>query len=239
METLIDFHSHVLPGVDDGSPSVEVSIAMLRKEAEQGIRHVVATPHFYPASDSPERFLERRRQAELRLREEMEKHTGLPELHIGAEVYYFSGISHSDMISGLTIGKKGCILIEMPYAHWSKRMYQELEDIYTRQGLTPIIAHVDRYIRPFHTQKIPQTLERLPVIIQANASFFLQSGTRRMALRMLRQGQIQLIGSDCHNLKDRSPNLSGAVELIRSKLGQDAIDGIREWEASVLGSTSV
>lgn len=239
METVIDFHSHILPGIDDGSPSVEVSIAMLQSQARQGIRQVVATPHFYPASDSPERFLKRRHEAELLLREEMDKYPGLPELQIGAEVYYFSGISNSDMISGLTIGGKRCILIEMPYAHWSKHMYQELEDVYTRQGLTPVVAHVDRYITPFHTHKIPQTLERLPVIVQANASFFLQSGTRRMALRMLRQGQIHLLGSDCHDLKERSPNLGGAVELIRQKLGQEAIDGIREWEASVLGSTSV
>ena len=55
-----DFHSHVLPGVDDGSASVEESLAMLRLAAQQGIRRVVATPHFYPRYDDLERFLERR-----------------------------------------------------------------------------------------------------------------------------------------------------------------------------------
>ena len=236
MKTLIDFHSHVLPGVDDGSPDVATSIAMLKKEAEQGIGRVIATPHFYPANDSPERFLARRRQAELRLREEMQKHTGLPELTIVAEVYFFPGISHSDIIKGLTIAGKRCILIEMPYAHWSKSMYQELEDIYTKQGLLPIVAHVDRYIRPLNTHGIPQMLENLPVLVQANASFFLQSGTRRMALRMLQREQIHLLGSDCHDLKNRAPNLGDAVELIGQKLGQEAIAGIQTCEQAVLGT---
>ena len=88
MSGIIDFHSHVLPGIDDGSRSVEESIAMLQAEAAQGIRHVVATPHFYPHHDSPEHFLEKRREAEEALRREMKHHPGLPELSIGAEVYF-------------------------------------------------------------------------------------------------------------------------------------------------------
>ena len=63
MSGIIDFHSHVLPGIDDGSKSVEQSIAMLKREAEQGITHVVATPHFYPQEDRPEKFLRRREKA--------------------------------------------------------------------------------------------------------------------------------------------------------------------------------
>ena len=66
-----DFHSHVLPGIDDGSTDVAESIALLRMEAEQGIRHVVATPHFYPRHDSPERFLNRRARSETELRREI------------------------------------------------------------------------------------------------------------------------------------------------------------------------
>ena len=65
---VIDFHSHVLPGVDDGSASVAESISMLRLEVEQGIHHVVATPHFYARYDSPESFLKKRDAAEELLR---------------------------------------------------------------------------------------------------------------------------------------------------------------------------
>ena len=88
-----DLHSHVLPGIDDGSESVEESIAMLRMEAEQGVACVVATPHFYPRYDDPVSFLEKRARSEQLLRKEMEKHAGLPTLIVGAEVYFFRGMN--------------------------------------------------------------------------------------------------------------------------------------------------
>ena len=234
MNGIIDFHTHILPEVDDGSDSLETSIAMLRAEASQGIRRVVATPHFYAQHDTPERFLARRTEAELRLREEMAKHPGLPELSIGAEVYYFPGVSNSDILSALTIDKKRCIIIEMPLPPWTDRMYRELEDIYTKQGLTPIIAHVDRYIAPLRTLGIPKQLAQMPVLIQANAEFFLQRSTAAMAMRMLKGGQIHLLGSDCHNTHDRSPNLELAMDRIRRKLGQGALDTIAARGCDVL-----
>ena len=62
MTPMTDFHTHILPGVDDGSPSVEDSLAMLRKEAEQDVWQVLATPHFYANVDSPDSFLQKRRK---------------------------------------------------------------------------------------------------------------------------------------------------------------------------------
>ena len=110
---ITDFHSHILPGIDDGSRTVEESIAMLRAEAEQGIKRVVATPHFYPQQDSPESFLRKREIAESALREAMAEYDDLPELIVGAEVYFFRGICDSEEINTLTFGKNRCILLEM------------------------------------------------------------------------------------------------------------------------------
>lgn len=234
MSQVIDFHSHVLPGIDDGSKNLEQSIAMLKMEAEQGITHVVATPHFYARYDAPERFLKRRYEAEMRLREEMAKHTGLPELTVGAEVYYFSGISESDAVSQLTIGEKRSILIEMPMDSWTDRMYQELEDLVVRRGLTVLVAHVDRYIAPFRTHGIPNRLAELPVLVQANAEFFLRRSTASMALRMLKQERIHLLGSDCHNLDSRAPNLGEAMQTIQKHLGSGALDRVSRCGESLL-----
>ena len=228
-----DFHSHVLPGIDDGSTSVEESIAMLRMAAEQGVRRVIATPHLYPRHDSPEHFLEKRNLAESALREAMSRETDLPELSIGAEVHFFSGISNSDILHQLTIDGKCCILIEMPPAPWSDSMYRELEQIWRQWGIRPIIAHVDRYISRFRTHGIPERLAQLPVAVQANAGFFLQ-GSASMAMRMLKKGQIHLLGSDCHNLSSRRPNLGAAAEKIRSRLGQEALDRIAFLERDIL-----
>lgn len=216
---IIDFHSHILPGIDDGSRSVEESLALLRLEAQQGIHHVVATPHFYAQHDSIEAFLERRAEAEARLREEMEKQPGLPELTVGAEVYYFRGISQSDVLQKLTVGANPYCMIEMPVSAWTDTMCRELTQIYHDQGIVPIVAHVDRYFTPLRTFGIPKKLEQMPVLVQANASFFCGRSFGR-AMRMLQKGQIHLLGSDCHNTGSRRPNLEKALARIQKQDGE-------------------
>lgn len=234
MNGIWDMHTHVLPGVDDGSKTVAQSIEMLQRMAEQGIQHVIATPHFYPQQDSPERFLRRRREAQMRLYEEMQKYRGLPTVSMGAEVYFFHGISDSEAVDELTIGPKKCILIEAPHGPWDASIYRELEALYVRRGMLPIVAHLDRYIRPLRTQGIPKRLAQMPVMVQVNAEFFLERATSGMAMRMLREGRIHLLGSDCHNLASRKPNLGAAIERIEKKLGQEALEHIMACQQDVL-----
>ena len=227
---MTDFHSHILPCVDDGSDSVRMSLDMLRRQAEQGIGRVVATPHFYARRDDPERFLARRAEAEARLREAMAGEEGLPELVLGAEVHYFPGISHCEALGELTIAGGSCILIEMPPSPWTEGMYRELEDIVLGQRLRPVIAHVDRYIRPMRTYGIPRRLEALPVLVQANAEFFLSRRTRSLAMSLLRTGRIHALGSDCHDLTHRPPNLAPAIHEIRRCCGGQILDRLAEYE---------
>lgn len=234
MAALTDFHSHILPGIDDGSRSTEESLAMLRMSAEQGTGCIFATPHFYPRYDDPERFLARRQAATEQLRAAMKEETGLPGLRLGAEVYYFSGMSDSEVLPRLTMEEMPCILIEMPPAPWTPPMYRELEWVYTKQGLVPIIAHLDRYISPLNSHGIPRRLEELPVMVQANASFFLRRSTASYALGLLKQDRIHLLGSDCHNLTDRAPNLGPAAQVIRQRLGWPAIKRIQQRERELL-----
>lgn len=234
MRSVVDFHTHVLPKVDDGSASVKESLALLQMEAEQGVRRVVATPHFYAQVDSLKPFLERRAIAVSNLRKAMEAHPGLPQLSVGAEVYYFPGIGDTEILSEMAIDNGRFVLIEMPMTVWKENMYQELENIHNHLGLIPIIAHIDRYIGPMQTYGIPERLMELPVVVQANASFFQRLATKRMALRMLERGQIHLLGSDCHNLKDRKVNIRQTVDLIEKQLGHKAIERLNACERWVL-----
>ena len=233
---IIDFHSHILPGVDDGSPSLDISLAMLQAMARQGITHVVATPHFYPRYDHPRDFLERRNQAEALLRAAMCHQEGLPELLVGAEVGFFRGISQSDFLPELTIRGTHSILIEMPPAPWPEEFYRELQEIWTRWNIMPIIAHIDRYMGSFRTYGIPKRLAEMPVYVQANAEFFLERHSEKMAFRMLKADQIHLLGSDCHNLSDRKPNMGAALRKIRHQLGVEAMERIRGYGLEALGS---
>lgn len=234
MSRVVDFHTHVLPKIDDGSRSVKESLAMLRMEAEQGVRRVVATPHFYAHVDTPKAFLERRAVAVDRLCRAMEAFPTMPRLSVGAEVHYFPGMGDTDILSELAIDNGRFVMIEMPMTSWTDRMYRDLEHIYYNLGLTPIIAHVDRYIRPLQISRIPGQLMELPVLVQASASFFQGFATKSMALRMLERGQIHLLGSDCHNMKDRTVNIKQTVDLIEKKLGKEAIARINVLERRIL-----
>ena len=234
MSAIIDFHSHILPDVDDGSAYLEESLAMLRMEAEQGITRVIATPHFYAQHDKVESFLQRREKAANLLREAMSETHGLPQILVGAEVHFFRGISHTQVLSELTIGENQCILIEMPHSAWTDSMYEELEHIYVKYGITPIIAHIERYIGRFRTFGIPKRLAELPVLVQANASFFVSRSKGAQALRMLKKEQIHLLGSDCHDLHSRKPNLGAAVDRIGAQLGQAQLEKIVQFQNLVL-----
>ena len=86
---MIDFHCHILPKMDDGSDSINTSLAMLREEHTQGVNRVVLTPHFYCEEESIEAFLQRRKKAFSALQTAIsdQPHTDdIPELCLGAEV---------------------------------------------------------------------------------------------------------------------------------------------------------
>ena len=233
MQTLIDFHTHILPGIDDGSKSTEESLAMIRIEAEQNIKHVVMTPHFYTSRESLAHFLERRSRALEHLNAAMGSIENVPQLSVGAEVRIFDGISQSEFLSELAISGTNCILIEMPMPPWSDSLLQELAQIRYQRDLIPIVAHIDRYISPFRTKGIPEALAKLPVLVQASGSFFTNRSTKNLALKLLRDDKIHLLGSDCHNLSSRPPNLREALSVIENKFGKNAILHINSIESGI------
>lgn len=227
---LTDVHSHILPGMDDGSTGVEMSLEMLRREASAGIGRVIATPHFYARHEDPERFVQRRDRAEQQLRRAMEREENMPELLVGAEVRYFPGIAESEQLPRLAIRGTDSILVELPSGHWPESICRELAQIWEKRGLTPIIAHIDRYIAPFRTRGIPELLGELPVLVQANAEFFLDPMTAGLAMKLLKTDRIQLLGSDCHDLTARPPRLGEAVSRIEKKLGRGPIEKMQSYE---------
>lgn len=208
---MIDIHSHVLPGMDDGSRSTAESLAMLRTSALQGITVIAATPHFYPEQNDPEKFLLRRAASVERLREEWEE--GLPKLIPGAEVAYFEGISRAERIRELCLEGTNLLLLEMPFGTWTERMAKEVQMLGRQYNLRVLLAHVERYR---HCKKASVWDELLAgeVAVQCNAEFFIDRWTKRRARHMLERGEIQLIGSDCHNMKSRVPNMGEALKTI-------------------------
>ena len=208
---VIDFHAHVLPGIDDGSKSIGESLRMLAAAAGQGVTHIAATPHFYPSQTGPEQFLDRRARAAERLRAVWRPE--FPRLLLGAEVRYFEGISRAEGLEALRIEGTPLLLLEMPFQAWSARMAAEVRALHSRPGFTVLLAHVERYLR-FQPGDLWEELLEAGILMQGNASFFLRWNTRRRAVRMLDAGRIHLLGSDCHNMAERAPRLGEALEAI-------------------------
>ena len=127
MRGLIDFHSHILPYVDDGSKDVQMSLDMLQKQREHGVDHVMLTPHFYPEHDTPEHFLAARSEAFARLQEACARQNDLPQLYLGAEVAYFRGISECEELHKLCLHDTKYVLVELPMTRWEGQIYEELK----------------------------------------------------------------------------------------------------------------
>lgn len=230
---MLDLHTHILPAIDDGSRSVKMSLSMLRREAGQGTDNVVLSPHFYANRQSPERFLSNRQKAMEKLQEAIGDDDGLPRLHLGAEVAYFGGMSRSEGIERLCIGDTGCMLVEMPFCKWNRRILEDVFQLRDYLGIRPILAHIERYIR-FQPAGTVRELCEDGMLIQANASFFTGWPSSMKAMHMLKNRCIHFIGSDSHDLERRPPNLSDAVDKIEKKLGKPAIMYLSRLEEMLL-----
>lgn len=226
---MIDFHSHILPAVDDGSSSVEESLEMLGALREQGIDTVFATPHFYATNDSPEAFIKKRAEAYEKLCGAMPPN--YPKILLGAEVMYFSGISRVKELSSLCLEGTKLILLEMPTSKWSDYTVNELVDLACAGNVTVMLAHVERYMA-YQSAAVFERLCGEGILMQVNASFFIGRLTRRKALKMLKKGDIHALGSDCHNMTSRPPRLEQAIEIIADRCGNDVISELNSAQKS-------
>lgn len=218
---MIDFHSHILPGIDDGSKSVEETLQLLRMLSDQGIKIVCATPHFNADRISVDDFLEKRTASYKSLEGILTD--DLPEIRQGAEVAYYEGISRMESLSKLCIDGTGLLLIEMPFTAWTEFTVQEIIQLSCSGNMRIVLAHIERYL-PYLKKSVLNRILETDILLQVNASFFNDLPTRRKALKMLKNGDIQLFGSDCHNTSVRPPKLSDALCIVEKKMGAEYLD---------------
>ncbi len=215
---MIDFHSHILPAMDDGSKNAEESIKMLEMLTNQGITRVVATPHFHANHESVDNFITRREKSYSLISENLNNKA--PEIKLGAEVRYYEGISRMENLDKLCIQDTKALLIEMPSTRWTKYTIDELFNLSSSGTITIILAHIERYM-DYQSRDIFDALLGNDILMQINASYINSFLTRKKALRLIREQKVHLIGSDCHNLTDRSPDMGTALNTIQKKLDNE------------------
>ncbi len=217
---MTDLHTHILPGMDDGAKNVDESLALLALEREQGVDTVVLTPHFYRNRENPVHFLERRKKAADTLREALSSRGELPVVKLGAEVAWWPGLADCDELGELCIEGTKTLLVELPFSPWSERMVASIYDLMGRTGVTPVIAHLERYLKGQRTELVRDVLD-LGVPVQVSGDVLLEFFKRGPAMKLLKSDEAQLVASDCHNTTSRVPNLGDAMSVVEKKLGKE------------------
>lgn len=233
----IDLHSHILPQLDDGSDSVEMSLAMLYQMAEQGVDVVCATSHYYAKYSSIPAFCERRAEALERLSSVLTAE--LPRVLPAAEVAYFPHMEEQDLMP-LCIQGTRTLMLEMPFADWTDLQVEAVETLALDCGYQVVLVHPERFCFSGSNRSQLRRLAQLPIGLQVNAGSLIRWQTRRLALDLLQLAQMPLLGSDCHNLTSRPPNLKEGRAVIRRKLGEDFLNqmdenaalAVQRWEWS-------
>ncbi len=223
---MIDIHTHILPNIDDGANSVSTSAELLRMEAEQGVKEIVFTPHYY-GTKTVDEFLALRKTARESIDEYIPR--GM-KVRMGAEVL-ITGVNDptDETLCALAIEGTKCVMFELPFSsHWSERLFDRIADFIAETGYTPIIAHVERYNEVLENPSVLYYLVQMGCLIQVNTSAFLHKSTRRLALALMKHGLVHCMGTDAHDTKHRSPNYAAAKEYIRKKKRVDELTNV-QW----------
>ncbi|MEK3885259.1 CpsB/CapC family capsule biosynthesis tyrosine phosphatase [Paenibacillus sp. PL2-23] len=227
---MIDIHTHILPGIDDGSAHDDEALALARAAAADGIRTLMATPHhangryLNPASDV------------RRLVEEMNRKLELA----GIEVAVAAGQEirvHDDLLDAwrreelLTLAGSRYILLEMPSSSIPQGMEELMHELAVL-GLVPVIAHPERNAEVVqHPERLAELVE-LGAIGQVTTHSLLGGFGKRIeqsAWKLLRQGSIHIVSSDAHHPDRRGFRLSEAYASIEQSMGA-------EWSGYLKGN---
>ncbi len=232
---MLDFHTHILPSVDDGSSSAEESLKMLKALKEQGVDKVVLTPHFYAYASDIKSFLYDREKALDTLKERIRGENLGIGLYLGCEVLYFDEIWRIDDIKKLCIDGTQYMLVEMPFAAWTDSCVNGVVNLMSR-GITPVIAHFDRYIKYQHGMHVFYDLINEGALLQMNCGYINRFLTRGKAISFLKKGIVSFIGTDCHNMADRQPNYAAAIKHIEKGLSAHRFETFKRKEGLLSGA---
>ncbi len=206
---MIDVHTHILPGIDDGAGDLEESLLMLADAYEKGTTLLYATPHLKVYTDEElSSAVEKRNEAYNSVIEEAEKRGLLiPEIKLGFEVYMDKDMTFFENFKDACLMDTDLMLCEMPFSHWDSFALGRLYSL-KEQGITPVIAHVERYL-PF-SENIRKLLSMEGLVFQVNAEGFLSRRESKFIKKLMDDNFLVLAGSDMHGIHERNNKLKEA-----------------------------
>lgn len=231
---MVDFHSHILPELDDGAKDVETAADMLLLSKKQGVDTIVATPHFYATKATVEEFIEARQKSYDKLMAYVsENNLDVPEVILGAEVAFSEEILSIDL-RALTIGNSDAVLMELPFTYLNDWVYNEMYNISMKYGVDIILAHIERYVGKVKELSKIKPFFELDMYMQVNADSFIDFKRNKIIKKLMSENRIHLIGSDAHNLNKRVSNMDKAAKKIIKKYGEDKLNKIMNNAKKIL-----
>lgn len=207
MDFNVDVHCHILPGVDDGSKDMDMTLAMIDESYSQGVRTIIATPHYYPGYKNCDMgkvksiFEETKELAEAKYPDF--------KLYLGNEIYYKAEVPKL-LAEGKvnTMADSRYVLLEFNINKDYKDILYGVRSL-TRAGYYPILAHIERYKALWRQPDLVAELVETGAYMQINCENFtkkLLDWDRKYCVELIRDGLVHFLGTDCHNLTDRKPN---------------------------------
>jgi protein-tyrosine phosphatase len=221
---MIDIHTHILPGLDDGAADWEETLRLARAAVQEGITAVVATPHHANGkyTNAAKEVVQLAEQAGKRLNDE-----GIPlqVLH-GQEIRIHDGLLEAwDLGELLTLGGSRYLLIELPSSNVPKHMGEFMHELAVL-GLIPIIAHPERNAAIARDPRLLEQLVDAGAVAQVTTHSLLGGfgrGVEKTAWTLCGRGLIHLVSSDAHHPERRGFRLNEAYEAVRKRLGDSSV----------------
>ncbi|HCW04524.1 MAG TPA: protein tyrosine phosphatase [Clostridium sp.] len=232
---MIDFHCHILPGVDDGSVNIEMTKEMIDNSLNQGVEYLCATPHFI--TEESEITLEAYKEKLQFVKDNIENIEIIPglEIYIDPEL---PKLYKENRIWGYNYNKY--LLIELPmmeFPIYTEKIFYDLR----LMGAIPVLAHPERNLRIMKNPELLINLIEQGNLAQLNAgSLTGQYGTdiKKSAEKLVSRNLIHIVGSDGHNNKRRNTNIKDGLEKIEA-INPELFNWIKNNQKKILQGEDV
>lgn len=211
---MIDFHSHILPNIDDGSRSYEESKIILMEAKNMGFDKIISTSHYaLNCFETPEYKREQ-------VIEELNQEQNVPEIFLGSEIFLnYTIVDLLEKYKASTINKTHYVLFELPLRHQFPNLKITINKL-KENNYIPILAHPERYSVIQKNFNLLLELKDMGVLFQSNYGSILGMyglGAKLTFKKMLKNNLVDLLGSDVHRPNSIYPKIPKAIEKI-SKL---------------------
>ncbi len=237
-----DFHSHILPGMDDGAKNTDVSVQMLKKLYADGVETVVLTPHFYRKDETISNFLERRAASYKKLCAAVAGMENCPRLLLGAEVYFYPSLSSDPDFGKLSVEGTDYVLLELPFEHFYHNFFSSYSKFISNCSQKLILAHIERYTAFGNTrEEFEQLLNFGKAVCQLNCGSAAEMSLfdKKKTAALIRDGYISVLGTDAHNTDSRPPLFGKAEKKIVSKFGEKEFARICNNSTAILENAPI